>query len=980
MGKLAKPSTTRWGSIFDAFGFGSRRSRKGIKPQRRRTFSIEPLEERQLLSVCHWTGGGNNDYWSNSANWDQAPQAGDDLVFQGTAQTTTQNDFTAGTSFHSIEFAASNFSLTGNAVTLTGGITVDTGVSGSAVSLNAALSGSITASVASSETLAISGILSGSGSLSTAGSGTLTLSGVNTYTGGTTISGGTLAFGPGALDYSSEIDFDGGGLQWGSGNTEDVSGLFGPIDSGETAILDTNGNNVTLATAITGDGGLEKTGAGTLTLSGTNTYTGGTTISAGTLQLGDGTTDGSVTGDITDNAALVFDNTADLPYDGAIDGTGSLTKTGAGTLRLTGELSYIGGTTVDQGTLLICKAVPAYVEPGGVGSTEVSAAFVRYGDGDVLLTADDLGTGTMRSYSAQAAADLGAGYGWQLTDMPYITWTADQTVVTFSPQKAYWFTLSGSTYTAQFGASQTLTHDAANHLYKFTDTDGTVYEFDDYSYTDSQAGQFRKSVAPNGDTTEVTSWTSDGKIAEIQYTLGGASVPYESHQFTYYGTSDPNAGRLYTVTVQRNSSDPVSWTNVQQVTYTYYDGLSDTANGSLGDLKTAVCQSWEPDSSTWVGDDTYYYRYYTEGNLIHCLKMAFDPQEYQNVENPTASGGLGVSDPTVLTDAQLLPYSSEYYEYDSSRQVTSATIGGTCTYTYAYTASSLSDGYNNWDQKTIETRPDGSTYTVYTNYLGEIILTDLADTSSNHLYTYNEYGTSGYDDAQVILQAASSAVAGYTESGSLTVSLNASSGVLDQYVYYASTTATETTAGGVAGYLESESLLHGTGDSSPDVLDSYTYFAHEGTNDDLTITIYPAAQSTVYSEEGGAGAVTTDYAYTWYSGTLQVNEERTTLPAVSTAENGSGVAATTFAYYSAGGNLEWSADQNGRFTRYVYDNLTGQLLTTIEDANAGYDYYANYDNTGTVGTPLSLTGRSRKRAVPRLPTWRGAIPAHSTMA
>ncbi len=242
---------------------------------------------------------------------------------------------------------------------------------------------------------------------------------------------------------------------------------------------------------------------------------------------------------------LVFNNTAAMTFDGTIGGAGSLTKNGPDTVRLTGELSYTGGTTVDEGTLLIDRPSPAYVEPTGVGTGEVSAAGVRYGDGDVLLTADDLGLGTTRTYTAQATADLGAGFGWQLADVPYVTEGTDGTIVVAMGQEdAYWFAPSGGGYAAEFGASQTLTHDATNHVYKFADTDGTVYEFDDFSYSGPQAGQFRKSVAPSGDVAAVTSWTAAGKIAEIQYTLAGASAPYESHQCTYYGTGDPNAGVL----------------------------------------------------------------------------------------------------------------------------------------------------------------------------------------------------------------------------------------------------------------------------------------------------------------------------------------------------------------------------------------------------------------------------------------------------
>ena len=100
---------------------------------------------------------------------------------------------------------------------------------------------------------------------------------------------------------------------------------------------------------------LSKSGAGTLLLTGANTYTGGTTISGGTLQLGDGmTNNGSVTGNITDNAALAFANPNAQSYAGVVDGTGSLTKSGVGTLNLGGSNNdFHGGLTIQNGTLQV---------------------------------------------------------------------------------------------------------------------------------------------------------------------------------------------------------------------------------------------------------------------------------------------------------------------------------------------------------------------------------------------------------------------------------------------------------------------------------------------------------------------------------------------------------------------------------------------------------------------------------------------------
>ena len=95
--------------------------------------------------------------------------------------------------------------------------------------------------------------------------------------------------------------------------------------------------NLTASGVIFGPGALAKTGNGTLTLTSDNTYTGGTTIEAGILQIGAGGTSGSIVGDVTNNSVLAFDRSDDLSYGGAISGTGALAKDGGGTLTLTGN-------------------------------------------------------------------------------------------------------------------------------------------------------------------------------------------------------------------------------------------------------------------------------------------------------------------------------------------------------------------------------------------------------------------------------------------------------------------------------------------------------------------------------------------------------------------------------------------------------------------------------------------------------------------
>ncbi len=188
------------------------------------------------------------------------------------------------------------------------------------------------------------------------------------------IDGGTLKLGNagGAQLITSLI----GGLTVGSGTTPatlDING-FGQqvVDlTGTGAGLITNsGAATTLATFNTrdstfagviqdgasGTGGLglhvEGVAGTTLTLTGANTYTGGTTIDAGmTLQLGNGGTSGSIVGNVADNGTLAFNRSNTYTFAGVISGPGSLVQNGPGTTILTNTNTYSGTTTVNAGTL-----------------------------------------------------------------------------------------------------------------------------------------------------------------------------------------------------------------------------------------------------------------------------------------------------------------------------------------------------------------------------------------------------------------------------------------------------------------------------------------------------------------------------------------------------------------------------------------------------------------------------------------------------
>ena len=169
------------------------------------------------------------------------------------------------------------------------------------------------------------------------------------------INGGTLRIDNSDNTVGGNLSFGGGALEVGLTNTMDYASKI-LNSTGAIHIRTTNAQNVTLgALDASNTGGLTKSGNGTLTLNGTNAYTGGTTISAGTLQIGDGGTGGSIdtTSGVTNNGSLVFNRSDNLTASYAIGGTGNITKLGAGTLTLSGTNTYSGGTLVAGGTLQI---------------------------------------------------------------------------------------------------------------------------------------------------------------------------------------------------------------------------------------------------------------------------------------------------------------------------------------------------------------------------------------------------------------------------------------------------------------------------------------------------------------------------------------------------------------------------------------------------------------------------------------------------
>ena len=265
-----------------------------------------------------------------------------------------------------------------------------------------------------------SGVIGGSGGLTKIGAGTFELYGVNTYTGATTISAGSLVLGnlsETTLSDSTAVNLDTSGANLTLLQSETIGSLAGVAGTTVTLgsrLLTSGGTNAstTFEGVASGTGGrLTKVGTGTLTLTGSNTYTGATLVSAGSLTLNAGGTAlsdstavnlgtsgadltlqtnetiGSLAG-VTGTTVTLGSNTltsggtnTSTIFSGVASGTGGLTKVGTGTLTLMGSNTYTGTTLVSAGSLTL--------NAGGTALSDSTAVNLDTSGADLTLIANE---------------------------------------------------------------------------------------------------------------------------------------------------------------------------------------------------------------------------------------------------------------------------------------------------------------------------------------------------------------------------------------------------------------------------------------------------------------------------------------------------------------------------------------------------------------------------------------------------------------
>ena len=258
------------------------------------------------------------------------------------------------------------------------------------------------------------GQITGSGGI-TVTQGRVTLqNGTNNFTGPVVVnSGATLQLDVGgglnevipnsaAVTVNGLLNFASGGGTETIGSL-DGSGTVSSFVAGSYSLVVGGSTSTTFSGVINnGSGviGLTKSGTGTLTLAGPNSYSGGTIVSAGQLV---GTT-ASLQGAITNNASVAFDQATTGNYSSVMSGSGSLTKLGAGTVKITGSNSYSGGTTVTSGTVELSAGVSFGGSAAGLGTGAVSIAsgaqvtyWLSMSTSNTIANAFSLSGGTLHS-------------------------------------------------------------------------------------------------------------------------------------------------------------------------------------------------------------------------------------------------------------------------------------------------------------------------------------------------------------------------------------------------------------------------------------------------------------------------------------------------------------------------------------------------------------------------------------------------------
>ena len=525
---FATVNGTDWATYIDSYGYSATNGNIGA-------LSVTGAYQTGIGS---YVAGSDIDVGASTANTTDTPAA----------------SFTVNT----LRFNASGLTLalSGANTVSTGGILVTSaGVSDTISGGTIRSGGGQEMVIISTGTLTISSAIadsiSGSSALTISGAGTLILSGQNTYTGVTRLNGGIVNLGSaenpgvsGPLGNSpasnpGSIVFDGGTLQYSAANQNDYSDRFSNAPNQRYSI-DTNGQSVTFATPLTSPGGSltladsDIGSPGTLKLTAANTYTGPTTVNAGTLDIGGAAgsisassplvlSGGTLAYTVTSGATQTFNGTTINP------GASAVTVAAGDSVELGGIIRNPGGTVDFSGP----GAVADSISVSGVNNVLVSASGTAFATVDgadwATLTEGSVGalsnTGAYQtgagSYVAGNDIDVGAGNSYT-TDTP----AANFTVNTLRFNTAGLTLALAGTNTVSTGGILVTTAGVSAII-----SGGTI-----------QSGGGQEMVVINNGSLNISSVIADSISGPSALTVSGAGTLTLSGQNTYTGVTTLNGG------------------------------------------------------------------------------------------------------------------------------------------------------------------------------------------------------------------------------------------------------------------------------------------------------------------------------------------------------------------------------------------------------------------------------------------------------
>jgi fibronectin-binding autotransporter adhesin len=361
------------------------------------------------LAQATWDGGVDT-LWSTGANWSGTPPVNSGtsaLTFDGSSNLSNSNDLTSLTvSGLSFAAAAGEFTLGGSAVTLTGTVTNNTISGTQTIGLDITTAATRFVTGASGATTRLDGDVSGAGSLTITGDGhRVILGGSNSYsnTAGTTVNaagGGLVLASANALPatdatFSPSLTIQAGSLSLAGSDARSGPVTLGGGAAGTTASIDTGAHTLTIQRRGTGQNQL-------IAYSGATANANGATI-AGRI-LVETATNAAIGLSVTDSTAAAVDLT--ISADISAPATTGVSRSGAGTLVLSGSNSWAGNTSLSAGAGMT-RLDSEFAVPGGLGFT--GASFISLGSGAMLgLGASDL-TRRLASSGANSIVLSGGG-------------------------------------------------------------------------------------------------------------------------------------------------------------------------------------------------------------------------------------------------------------------------------------------------------------------------------------------------------------------------------------------------------------------------------------------------------------------------------------------------------------------------------------------------------------------------------------------